>query len=218
MQDLTSIALKDLVLVGGGHGHVHTIKMMGMNPIPGVRVTLISRDLETPYSGQLPGYIAGYYSRDECHIDLGRLCSFARVRLIHGEVVNIETDKKLLYCSDGRPPISYDVVSFDIGISPKPLEQKFRSNVTPVKPIDGFGRRWDIILERALKTSLSTKLQIAIVGGGAGGVELCFAINFRIKRELAASGRPLDCVELSLLTRGSSLLSGHCRYELVYST
>src|SRR3954454_9745483 len=108
----------DLVLVGGGHAHVHVLKRFGMRPEPGVRVTLITRDLETPYSGMLPGYVAGLYSFAECHIDLVRLARFAGARRIYKEAGGLARPARRVLCRD-PPPIRYDVVSLDIGSVPR---------------------------------------------------------------------------------------------------
>ena len=218
-----AIPVKDLVLVGGGHAHVHTIKMMGMNPVEGVRVTLISRDVETPYSGMLPGHIAGHYTKEECFIDLGKLCSFADVRLLHTSVCGLDPVKKVLHCSDNRPPVRYDVVSIDIGICPKTLPGAGASDVdngiTAVKPIDSFSSRWDQIVERTIAageratvgagTTEERAYRCAVVGGGAGGVELAFAMHTRLRNELTSRGYDPDLVRIELFNRGKAIVPSH---------
>jgi selenide,water dikinase len=210
--NLSPFILKDVVLVGGGHAHVHVIKMFGMKPMPGVRVTLVTKDVITPYSGMLPAYVSGIYSHDECHIDLGVLCSWASVRLIQAEVCNIRTGNlgKEVHCTDGRPPIPYDVLSVDIGISPASMPgiDDF-SNITPVKPIDGFARRWDVILSRVLQSDGQREMNLVVVGGGAGGTELAFAIKERLNLELKKLLRDSSFIKVSLVNRGGELVSSH---------
>ena len=171
--------LKDLVLVGGGHTHVHVLKSFGLKPMPGVRLTLIGRDVETPYSGMIPGFVAGHYSFDECHIDLAWLCASTGARLVRGEATGIDRARRQVLLKDG-PAVSYDLLSIDVGSAPN-LETipGAREWATPVKPIAELARHWTDFLER-MKTWLGP-LDVAVIGGGAGGVELALAIDHRLR-------------------------------------
>jgi selenide, water dikinase len=193
--------LKDLVLVGGGHTHVHVLKSFGRKPMPGVRLTLIGRDVETPYSGMIPGFVAGHYSFDECHIDLAWLCASTGARLVRGEATGIDRASRQVLLKDG-PAVSYDLLSIDVGSAPN-LETipGARQWATPVKPIAKLGRHWMAFLER-MKTWLGP-LNITVIGGGAGGVELALAIDHRLRQ--AAKGAR---VQVTLATK-DEILTGH---------
>ncbi|MFT7688186.1 MAG: selenide,water dikinase, partial [Candidatus Azotimanducaceae bacterium] len=180
MKNFDPIA-RELVLIGGGHSHVLVLKMLGMNPIPGLKVTLISPDVLTPYSGMLPGVVAGHYQAEEIHIDLSPLCRFANVRFIQSKVIGIDTDNNTLLCKNW-PDIEFDVLSIDIGISPS-LDniEGASSEGLPVKPIGQFLTRWTRFLDKAKKEGVDN---IGVVGAGAGGVELALAINHRLQKYL----------------------------------
>jgi selenide,water dikinase len=190
---------RDLVLVGGGHAHVHVLKRLGMRPIPGVRVTLVTRDIETPYSGMLPGYVAGRYRFDECHIDLMRLARFAGARLIHDEAIGLDRAARQVLCRD-HPAIRYDLVSLDIGITPRRDDVPGADEHTiAVKPIDRFAARWEALIERTRKLP---QLRLAVVGGGAGGVELALAAQHRL------AALPNGPPDVAMVTR-DTLLPSH---------
>jgi selenide,water dikinase len=190
----------DLVLLGGGHAHVHVLKSFAMRPVPGVRLTLVARDVETPYSGMLPGWVAGHYRFDECHIDLGRLTRFAGARLVRDEAIGLDRSQCHVLCR-GHPPIRYDFVSLDIGSAPRAHDVPGAVEHTiAVKPIADFAARWDALLARARHLP---RVRLAVVGGGAGGVELALSAQHRLR---ALGVAP----EVALVTR-DALLPSHNR-------
>ncbi|MGB3556146.1 MAG: bifunctional NADH dehydrogenase FAD-containing subunit/selenide, water dikinase SelD, partial [Jannaschia sp.] len=122
---------RDLVLIGGGHAHALVLRRWGMDPLPGARVTLINPGATAPYTGMLPGHVAGHYARAELEIDLVRLARFAGARLIDGAVTEIDAKARLLTVP-GRAPVAYDVASLDIGVtSEMPALPGFAEHGTP---------------------------------------------------------------------------------------
>src|SRR5271163_2467564 len=199
---------QDLVLVGGGHAHVHVLKRFGMRPAVGVRLTLITRDVETPYSGMLPGYVAGLYRFEECHIDLVRLARFAGARLIHDEAVGLDRAAHRVVCRN-HPPIRYDLVSLDIGSTPRLHDVPGAAEHTiSVKPIGRFAARWEALLERAQGAG---HVRLAIVGGGAGGVELALSAQRRLTSLLGTAP------EITLVTREGLLPSHNRRVRRIFA-
>ncbi|WP_414728309.1 selenide, water dikinase SelD [Zhongshania aliphaticivorans] len=176
-----AVNYRDLVLIGGGHAHAQVIKMWGMQPLAGVRLTVISPQVQTPYSGMLPGLVAGHYQFDDAHIDLMRLCQFAGARFIQASVVAIDLEQKQLLLNDkDRPPIGFDLLSINSGITPDLSIAGAEQFATPVKPISDFYPRWQHTLETLRKAS--TPAAISVVGGGAAGVELILAMQHAISQ------------------------------------
>jgi len=209
-------AIRDVVLVGGGHSHVILIRMWAMQPIPGVRLTLVSEKVNTPYSGMLPGLIAGHYSESDVHIDLARLCSWANVRFIEQCVSKISLDTKTIGLSVpnnsastgfySRPDIAFDLLSLDTGSTPQLSVSGAKQFSVPVKPVHGFYQRWQSVLARVSSrqekstqtvptqenspssedSSGTEPISIGVVGSGAGGFELVMAMRHAMSENVAS--------------------------------
>jgi selenide, water dikinase len=198
---------KDLVLLGGGHSHVIVLKRFGLHPLPGVRLTLVSRVRETPYSGMLPGLIAGHYSKAEAQIDLAPLARFAGAGAVFDEAVGLDlTGRRVLFRD--RSPIPYDVLSIDIGSTPNLDVPGAAEHTVPVKPIDRLLDRWSALTTRLCESAAIRR--IAVVGGGAGGVELLLAAQHAIRTQMTGRGRSDTALEYHLFTEGR-LLPTHNR-------
>lgn len=161
----------DLVLIGGGHSHLSVLMKLSKRPINGNRITLITNEIDTPYSGMIPGYIEGIYSWRDSHIDLYRLCLKLNVRFIHAEVERVSAHEKEIYFKD-RPKIKFDVLSINTGIQSNNREIKGAAKYClPVKPISKLANNF--------LNKITNFKSIAFIGGGAGSVELALAIKKR---------------------------------------
>jgi len=207
MQVSNTPIVKDLVLIGGGHSHVTVLKRFAMKPLSGTRITLICRDAHTPYSGMLPGYVAGHYNYDDVHIDLGALARFANARFFHSTVTGLDADKGTIQC-DNRPEVSFDILSINTGSTPNVSDVSgAEENVIPVKPINTFLSRWQALKERVI--AHEGQLRIAVVGAGAGGVETLMAINYQLTELRRTIGLAVGDIEFHLFSNTPEILPTH---------
>ena len=183
MQSPLSPVARDIVLLGGGHAHVQVLKSFAMRPQAGVRLTLISDDRISPYSGMLPGHLAGLYSAQDIHIDLGRLCEFAGARFVQAQASGLDLQAQQIQLLN-RPALRYDLLSLNTGAVPT---QPHPDAIT-VKPISKFLPKWHDLVSRihatagsdaarsdAARSETGASGSVLIVGGGAGGVEIALA-------------------------------------------
>ena len=178
----------DIVLLGAGHAHVEVLRRFAKRPESGVRLTLIGREPETPYSGMLPGVIRGDYEPRQAHIDLAPLAAAAGARLILGEATAINLDARTVVVP-GRPDVPFDLLAIDVGGEPAaPTDGGIA-----VKPI---GRFLDQL--RAIERTIHDHDRIVVVGGGPGGVELALALAYRYRsryRIALVSGSPEPLID-----------------------
>jgi selenide,water dikinase len=179
--------MRRLLLIGGGHAHVFVLDALARSPYPDCEVTLITPYPRQIYSGMLPGWIAGYYCIEQCAIPISLLASRAGIRFVQSACTEFDCELKQARCANGET-IPFDIASIDCGPSvdldfaPGALEFAL-----PIRPIEGFVATWPGLLERARQAT--SGFTLAIVGDGAAGTELAFAVQQRFALEQFANAQ-----------------------------
>ncbi len=205
----TSIPKHQIVLLGVGHTNAHVLKMWRMTPFSDTELVCVSDYPVATYSGMLPGVLAGQYPPERMTIDLVRLCAANGARLIVDKVVGLDSENRALLF-EYRPPLPFDALSIGIGSMPSTNGVTIAPNASlAIKPMQTFLRRLIARLNewknktRDVDAADSRPLRIAVVGGGAGGVEIALGLPQRVAMEL-----PGQSIEMHLFHGGERLVPG----------
>ena len=191
---------KKIVLVGGGQTHAPVLKKLGMSNVDNADLTLISSNSIVPYSGMLPGYIAGSYTKDECLIDLRHISNFSGAIFIQANVIGLDLRNRQVLL-ENRPPIRYDLLSLNVGIIPDLDSIVGKEYIVAIKPAISFFTRWKSILEKIEKGEYGKRFRLSILGAGAGGIEIAFNAQKRLMSIIPD-------VEIHIFQRGKEILQG----------
>ncbi|KPQ12353.1 MAG: selenide water dikinase SelD [Saliniramus fredricksonii] len=177
-----------LVLVGGGHAHALALRGLALDPEPGLRITLVAPERYSPYSGMLPGHIAGLYGFEAMHIDLERLAKAAGADFVRARATGFHGADKRIALDNGEN-LSFDIASIDIGITPDlDAIDGSRTHALAVKPIGSLIPKLEGLIAQAQHPDGPRR--VLVIGGGAAGTCLAFALLHRLRRE--SDGRVID--------------------------
>ncbi|HTP99030.1 MAG TPA: FAD-dependent oxidoreductase [Casimicrobiaceae bacterium] len=189
-----------VLLVGGGHSHVEVLRRFALTPDPQVALTLVSPEPSMCYSGMLPGLVAGHYSAREAHIELAPLALWTGARFIVDRVAGLDLYTRIAVLSSGeREP--FDLISLDVGSTPDVGVPGASALALPVRPMQAFVRAWGELVTEAVSSGVRS---VAVVGGGAGGVEILLAMQHRLVSVLRA-----DAPRFALITDNPTVLPTH---------
>lgn len=166
--------MKRLLLLGGGHAHVHVLHALAKRALPAAEVVLVSPFDDSIYSGMVPGWVAGHYALDACRIPVAALARAAGVRFLRSAATAIDAAVRMVTLADGST-LTYDVLSIDTGsVLPRDVIPGARVHGLPVRPMESFVAHLDeVLLAPGLR-------DIAVIGSGAAGVELAMALQHRL--------------------------------------
>ncbi len=188
-------ATQQLVLLGAGFAHLQLLVQLATQAIPNTEVILVAPHPRPVYPGMVPGYVAGHYAMEDCGIALEPLVQRSGIRWIQHSAVGINAQLQTIQLDDGNT-LPYDWLS--INASPvqdrDKLEQLMpgaREHGMFLRPMEAFCALWP----RVVDMGSARPLRIALVGTGAGSIELALAARHRLPNAAVT----LVCGEAPLL-------------------
>ena len=173
-----------LLLVGAGHAHVQVVASLAMRPLPDVEVVWVADQAEAAYSGMAPAVLAGQVPSSSLLIDALPLARAAGVRWIEAPVEGFDPALRAVHLA-GRPSVAADVVSFNVGATVGGSERwDPQAVVLPSRPLQRLVERTEALLP--VWRRLGRPVDLVVVGGGAGGIEVAAAWRARLHREQLA--------------------------------
>ena len=197
--------MKRLVLIGAGHAHAQVLKDWIAAPLPGVELVLVSPSALVPYSGMVPGWLAGHYRFEDICIDFAALADAAQARMLIDELVTLDPQRQRLQLRSGLV-LDYDVLSLNVGSTLRPPPAPNGARMLALRPLAGLHQAWEAMLAETALAGTEPVRHVTAVGGGAAGVEALLATLARL-RERQPDRAVLGC----LISTGATLLSGMTR-------
>jgi NADH dehydrogenase FAD-containing subunit len=169
--------IKKLLLLGGGHAHVHVLSRLAQQRPADLDITVVTPYPYQTYSGMVPGLVAGRYSEADCRIPLEPLIRAAGAKWVRARCSGIDAAGRRARLSPAGksrsqdeilpPDLPYHLLSIDTGpvIDRQRLEDEIpgaADNALIVRPIEVFASLWPQVLEQAQARALS----VAVIGAG----------------------------------------------------
>lgn len=195
--------MKRLVLAGAGHAHALVLRELAQRQLPGVEVVVVSPQPLVPYSGMVPGWLAGTYRFADIVVNVPPLACAAHARWLVGEVQALDADSQQITLTDGTA-LAYDVLSLNVGSTLLPPQTK-HAQVLPLRPLALLRERFDRLLAlwQLNEGPADGPFVVTALGGGPAAFEALLAVLKRLRQM-----RPHRQVQGQLITRSSALLPG----------
>lgn len=169
-----------LVLWGLGPAHLRLLEHFKRNPLPHVRITVLSQQTQTFTPRKLARYVANELTLAQCMSDAEPWLQQAGVQWTGRQGRGLNVVSRTVLLDDGQT-LGYDVLSINTGPLPhrEAIEAAMpgaREHGLFVSPLEGFVPIWPKVCD----LGRTRALRMAVIGPGIESFELALAVRQRM--------------------------------------